>query len=193
MRAILVIAVLLCIAASSMAQIGNIDERIVNISFLAPPVEIRNLHAGPVAPNWASDAHKAEVAQPNVLPIYLQVDNISPQTIYAYEVHIVCYDPFGQYIDTLRACSVTALAPQRTDYGRWSIPLRYPDAVWTTVMYPSAVRFSDGTTWYADPVAVSAYFPSAAPVKFHSWHIVPDPREVLPIKMKDIAPPVAPQ
>ena len=81
MRATLTAAVLMCIAVSAMAQIANIDERLVNISFLAPPVEIKNLHAGPVAPNWASDAHKAEVPDPTVLPIYLQVDNISPKTV----------------------------------------------------------------------------------------------------------------
>lgn len=193
MRTALLIALLCCIAASATAQIANIEERLVNIKFLAPPVEIKNLHAGPVAPNWASDAHKAEELPPTVLPVYLQVDNVSPKTIYAYEVMIVCYDPFGQYIDTLRAVSVTALAPQRTDYGRWSLPMRYPDGVWTAVMYTSAVRFSDGTTWYADPPSVAAYVPSAAPVKFHSWHIIPDPREVLPLRMKDVSLLPAPQ
>jgi len=114
------------------------------------------------------------------------VQNVSQQTIYGYRLMVTAYDAFGDYVDTIRACAVTSLSTQSTDLGRWSLPIRNPDSAWTVVCYVDAVRFQDGTVWRIDPVTVAALVPSTAPVRFHAWHIIPDPREILPVKMKDI-------
>ncbi len=190
MKPLLSVSILLALSVSvANAQIANLDERLVDVRFLEPPVTITNCHAGYDVPAWASDVDKANAPVGPVLPVYLQVQNTGPDTVWAYQILIVTYDAFGQYVDTIRATSVTALAPQRTDYGRWSLPVRLPDSAWTVVAYPSAVRFADGTIWRADAEEVAKYVPSAAPVQFHTWHIIPAPREVLPAKMKDLPPP----
>lgn len=178
----------LAIVAGAWGQVAKIDVRLVNVQFLEPPVTVKGIHAGWEAPTWAAEAHKAEQLPVGVLPLYLQVQNASSKTIVAYQMMVITYDPFGQYIDTIRANAVTALPPQQADYGRWTLPVRLADTTWTVVAYPSAVRFSDGTTWDAPPMKVAAFVPSSAPVLFQSWHIIPDPREVLPTKMKDLMP-----
>lgn len=180
------VILLVALLPAAQGQAPNIEEWPVNIA--APPLMITAAHAGWQPPAWASDAHKKEQPkyQAPVLPVYFQIQNASQKTIYAYRIIIVIYDAFGDYIDTIRASTVVALAPQVTDYGRWSLPMRYPYLTWTMVYYLEAVRFQDGAVWRIDPESVAALVPSSAPgIRFHSWHIIPDPREVLPQQPKD--------
>jgi hypothetical protein len=191
-KRLVVLLVAVAAMSSAWAQVANLDERLVNVQAFGPPVSIKAIHAGWEVPAWAAEAHRIERLPVGVLPLYLQVQSASSKTIVAYQVMVAVYDPFGKYIDTVRANAVVALPPQQADYGRWSLPLRSPDSAWTVVAYPSAVKFADGTQWDAPPEKVAAYVPSSAPVEFHSWHIVPDPREVLAMKMKDLMPQAQP-
>ena len=161
----------------------EIDERVVSVQ--DPPVKLVNVCAGWAPPEWASDAHKAEEANLELLPIYMEVQNQTAKAIYAYRFTVVTYDPFGDYLDTMQATAITGLAPQATEKGRWRLRVRVPVLTTTTVIYLDAVRFQDGTAWRVDPVTVAAYFPGTAPVRFHSWHIIPDPREILGQAPKD--------
>lgn len=188
----LVVVLIAAVATGAWAQVANLDERVVNVQAFGPPTSIKAIQAGWEVPAWAAEAHRAERLPMGVLPLYMQVQNASSKTIVAYQVMVVVYDPFGEYIDTIRANAVVSLPPQQLDYGRWSLPLRSSDSAWTVVAYPSAVKFADGTQWDAPPEKVAAYVPSSAPVEFHSWHIVPDPREVLSMKMKDLMPQAGP-
>ncbi len=185
-RAMLIACLIALGAACAQAQVANIDERVINIQ--APPVMITNIHAGYQTPAWASEAHKKDLPKRETpfLPLYLQVQNTSPKTIYAYRVVVFTYDAFGDYLDTVRCSAVTALAPQVADYGRWSVPIKLPYLTWTLVAYLDAVRFQDGYVWRIDPESIAALVPSTAPgIRFQSWHIVPDPREILMQALKD--------
>ncbi len=176
--------------AMATAQVANLDVRVVNLQ--APPVTILNCAAGWEAPAWATEAEKSGPMDENTLPVFLQVQNTGPQTVYAYRVMISTYDAFGDYLDTIRATSIAALAPQGTDQGRWSLRMRMPVCTWTVVIFLEAVRYQDGTTWRVDPQSIAAYVPSTAPVRFQSWHIIPDPREIFNQQLKDEATGVAP-
>ena len=169
----------------------NMHEALVPVP--GSPLLITNMQAGWPTPAWASDEHKAKQTSYEFMPLYLQVQNAGQQVVHAYRVMVARYDAFGEYIDTIRATSVTydqatkeGLAPQGTDYGRWSLRVQAPYLTGTALLYVDAVRFSDGSVWRADPQAVLVRAPSAAPgIRFHSWHVVPDPREVLPRQIKD--------
>ena len=153
-----------------------------------PPLTISNAHAGWQPPAWAADTHRETPAAVEIpaLPVYFQVQNTGQKQVYAFRVMVVLYDAFGDYLDTIRASSAGVLAPQASDYGRWSLPMRHAFLGWTAVYYLEAVRFADGTLWRLDPESVAMQVPAAAPtVRFQAWHIIPDPREVLPQHSKD--------
>ena len=181
----LVVAVAVVVPAAH-GQLPGLEVRPVQIH--QPPLIISNAHAGWLPPAWASDPHKQDPVKPEfpVLPAYFSVQNTTQKTVYAYRMMIVMYDAFGDYLDTIRAGAVAVLGPQVSDYGRWSLPVRYPYAAFTMVYYLDAVRYDDGTSWRIDPESVAVRVPAAAPaVRFHAWHIIPDPREVLPQQLKD--------
>ena len=182
------IAIVVVAMAASVVCAQNlpqIDERVVNLQ--SPPVKVTNIHAGWPPPEWASEPHKTNQPEPKFLPLYLQAQNTTDKAIYAYKLKVVVYDPFGDYMDTMCATAVVGgLAAQAKDYGRWSLPTRMPVLTSTIVVYLEAVRYQDGSAWVMDPVGVASLFPSTAAVRFHSWHIVPDAREVILQVPKDV-------
>lgn len=187
MRLPLAVGLLLLFVLASVAQaqlLPNVDERIVALQ--SPPLKISNVSVGWPAPAWASDAHKTAKPNYETLPVYLQVQNPGDKlTVFAYRVTVVSYDPFGEYLDTAKCLAVCNLAPAGTDYGRWSLRLRAPAVTWTAVVYLDAVKFGDGSLWRMDPEYVAALVPGTAPVRFQTWHIVPDPRDWIPDVAKD--------
>lgn len=181
----IIVAVAIVIPAAH-GQMPGLEMRQVPVH--EPPLVISNAHAGWQPPAWASDAHRENPVQTELptLPAYFKIDNASRKTVWAYRIMAVLYDAFGEYIDTIRAGAVTVLGAQASDYGRWSLPVRYPYAAFTMVYYLDAVRYEDGALWRIDPESVAVRVPAAAPaVRFHAWHIIPDPREVLPQHLKD--------
>lgn len=181
----IIVAVAVVVPAAH-GQMPGLETRAVQIQ--QPPLIISNAHAGWEPPPWASEAHKQNPVgtEVPVLPLYFQVQNVSQKNVWAYRIMVVLYDAFGDYIDTLRASAIWALAPQASDYGRWSVAVRHPHAAFTMLYYLEAVRYEDGTSWRIDPESVAVRVPAAAPaVRFHAWHIIPDPREVLPQQLKD--------
>lgn len=175
------------------AQMIDIGEQVVNLERLSPPITITQAHAGAQPPQWASQEHKNNPPQPGIgVPLYMQVKNNSSKTIRAYRVMIAAYDPFGEYLDTIRAIAVVNLSPKSSDYGRWTLSLRYPWSTVNIVVYPNAVVFEDGTEWRLDDYTAAAYVIVSTTVRFETWHIMARPQEVLPVKMKDSLTP-APQ
>jgi hypothetical protein len=185
MRRALTVAMLgLVCAAAVQAQISQIDERLIPLAQC--PVQVTNIQAGWPAPEWASEAQKKVNLPFDVLPLYVQVQNMGQKQIYGYRLLIAAYDAFGDYIDSARATAITALAPQVADYGRWSLRIKQPQVVQTVVVFVDAIRFQDGTAWRVDPASVCLLVPSTAPAaRFQSWHIMPEAHEVLLQFLKD--------
>lgn len=178
------IALVIVVASTAHAQLPEIEAWVVAIQ--SPPLKITNIQAGWAAPQWASEKHKADAADYRVLPLYLQVQNVSQKPIAAYRFTIATYDPFGDYVDTIRATAITGLAPQASEYGRWRLTVRSPLVTGTAVIYLDAVRYQDRTNWRIDPESVASLIPRTAPVRFHSWHIIPDPREFIGQVLRDM-------
>lgn len=179
--ALVALVLLVCLPAVHAA----VDVRVVAMQ--SPPLTLTNISAGWPAPAWASEAHRALKADPDILPLYLQVQNTSTKPIYSYRIAVATYDPFGDYLDTCRATTIMNLAPQGTDYGRWSLRVRTPVLTWFMVAYLDCVRFADGSVWRIDPEGVAALIPSTAPVRFQAWHIMADPMEIISQYAKDPA------
>jgi len=183
--------VLVVPVAVANAQVAGLDVRLISLQGL--PVTILNYAAGWEAPAWATEAERSLPMNDQALPLFLQVQNTGNKTVYAYRVLVATYDAFGDYLDSIRVTSIAALQPQSTDQGRWSLRVRMPTCTWTAVIFLEAVRYQDGSSWRMDPQSVAAYVPSAAPVRFQAWHIMPDPREVFNQQLKDEATAVAPE
>lgn len=186
MRLHLAVGLLLLVVASvAQAQLlPNVDER--TVKFPSQPLQITNVSVGWPAPAWASDAHKTAKPNYETLPVYLQIQNPNDKlSVFAYRVTVVTYDPFGDYLDTSKCLAVCNLAPGATDYGRWSLTMRAPAATWTAVIYVDGAKFGDGSVWRMDPDFAAAMIPSTAPVRFQTWHVVPDPRDWIPDVPKD--------
>jgi hypothetical protein len=185
MRSLLLAVTIAALAASvAQAQVSNLDERLVPIA--SSPLLVTNISAGWQVPAWAPAAHQTAQQSLEVLPLYLQVQNTGQKPVFAYRFMITAYDAFGDYVDTIRASAVATLAPQETDYGKWSLRIRQPWLAATVVVYLEAVRYQDGGLWRIDPDSVAALVPSAAPgVRFQAWHIIPGEREILGQMYKD--------
>jgi hypothetical protein len=186
-RLTLVVGLLLLSLMASVVQaqmLPNVDERVVKLP--GAPLQIANVSVGWPAPAWASDAHKTAKPDYERLPVYLQVQNPSDKlAIFSYRVTVVTYDPFGEYLDTSKCVAICNLAPGATDYGRWSLNMRAATLTWTAVIYADGVKFGDGNVWRMDPDYAAALIPGTAPVRFQTWHVVPDPRDWIPDIPKD--------
>jgi hypothetical protein len=184
---LLVCALMLGLAGAVHGQsVDNLDERVVPIQ--SAPLLVSSISAGWQAPAWASEAHQASPVPGGgpVLPVYLQVQNAGPQTLFAYRIMVAVYDPFGDWLDSYRLTAINAVAPGGQDYGRWSVPIRQAYLSWTVVAYVEAVRFQDGSIWRSDPESVAAMIPSTAPVRYQTWHtITMDPRDFVLQRAKD--------
>lgn len=191
-RAMLVAAALLGLASGAWCQlVENVDERVVAVP--GAPLVVTSISAGRQVPNWAPEFHQQNPPRADrpVLPVYLQVQNNSKQLMFAYRIVVVAYDPFGDWLDTYRLTAINALAPGGQDYGRWSVPLRQCFLTWTLVAYVEAVRYQDGTVWRCDQEQVAGLMPSAAPVRYQTWHTLPqDPRDYILQQPKDPEGPV---
>jgi hypothetical protein len=178
---------LLGVASAVYGQtVDNLDERVVPIQ--GAPLLVTSISAGWQAPAWASQQHQASPVPTGgpALPVYLQVQNASQQTMLAYRVMVVVYDPFGDWLDSYRLTAISAIAPGGQDYGRWSPPIRQAYLSWTVVAYVEAVRFQDGSIWRAAPESAAAMIPGAAPVRYQTWHTISmDPRDIIFEQAKD--------
>lgn len=149
-----------------------------------------NIKAGWPAPEWVPDAQKVKLLSNETLPLYLLVQNVSQKPIYAYRFMVATYDPFGDFINTVRIAAVVSLAPQATDYGRWSLKVTNPLLTQSVLVYLESVVFADDASlWRVWPDEVAPAVPSyALGIHFNPWQITPDFKELIQQQPKDAVP-----